>query len=78
MHDFRHATAEAMPELLRQLKTAGYKVVHVVPKAPVTTLAKYDDMVRSQDSCRSPTPGLRPASFAPSANSGVRKIRKCS
>jgi ppGpp synthetase/RelA/SpoT-type nucleotidyltranferase len=42
-------TAEAMPELLRQLKAAGYKVVHVVPKAPVTTLANYDDMVRSQD-----------------------------
>jgi hypothetical protein len=49
MHDFRHATAEAMPELLRQLKAAGYKVVHVVPKAPVTTLAKHDDMVRQQD-----------------------------
>ena len=49
MHDFQHATAEAMPELLRQLKAAGYKVVHMVPKAPVTTLAKYDDMVRPQD-----------------------------
>ena len=49
MHDFQHATAEAMPELLRQLKAAGYKVVHMVPKASVTTLAKYDDMVRAQD-----------------------------
>ena len=49
MHDFQHATAEAMPELLRQLKAAGYKVVHMVPKAPVTTIAKYDDMVRAQD-----------------------------
>jgi peptidoglycan/xylan/chitin deacetylase (PgdA/CDA1 family) len=49
MHDFQHATAEAMPELLRQLKAAGYKVVHMVPKQPVTTLAKYDDMVRAQD-----------------------------
>ena len=49
MHDFQHATAEAMPELLRQLKAAGYKVVHMVPKEPVTTLAKYDDMVRAQD-----------------------------
>jgi hypothetical protein len=38
-----------MPELLRQLKAGGYKVVHMVPKAPVTTLAKYDDMVRRQD-----------------------------
>ena len=49
MHDFRHATAEAMPELLRQLKAGGYKVVHMVPRAPVTTLAKYDEMVRQQD-----------------------------
>jgi peptidoglycan/xylan/chitin deacetylase (PgdA/CDA1 family) len=46
MHDFRPATAEAMPELLRQLKAGGYKVVHMVPKAPVMTLAKYDDMVK--------------------------------
>jgi peptidoglycan/xylan/chitin deacetylase (PgdA/CDA1 family) len=49
MHDFQHATAEAMPELLRQLKTAGYKIVHMVPKQPVTTIAKFDDMVRAQD-----------------------------
>jgi len=49
MHDFQHATAEALPELLRQLKAAGYKVVHMVPKQPVTTLSKYDDMVRAQD-----------------------------
>jgi len=49
MHDFQKATAEAMPELLSQLKAAGYKVVHMVPKQPVTTLAKYDDMVRTQD-----------------------------
>jgi peptidoglycan/xylan/chitin deacetylase (PgdA/CDA1 family) len=49
MHDFQHATAEALPELLRQLKAGGYKIVHMVPKEPVTTLAKYDDMVRAQD-----------------------------
>jgi peptidoglycan/xylan/chitin deacetylase (PgdA/CDA1 family) len=49
MHDFQHATAEALPEILRQLKAGGYKIVHMVPKAPVTTLAKYDDMVRAQD-----------------------------
>jgi peptidoglycan/xylan/chitin deacetylase (PgdA/CDA1 family) len=49
MHDFQHATAEAMPELLRQLKARGYKIVHLVPKEPVTTLAKYDEMVRAQD-----------------------------
>ena len=49
MHDFQHNTAEAMPELLRQLKAGGYKIVHMVPKEPATTLAKYDDMVRSRD-----------------------------
>jgi peptidoglycan/xylan/chitin deacetylase (PgdA/CDA1 family) len=49
MHDFQHATAEAMPELLRQLKAAGFKVVHMVPAAPVTTIAKYDEMLRTQD-----------------------------
>ena len=49
MHDFQHATAEAMPELLRQLKAGGFKIVHMVPKAPVTTVAKYDEMIRSQD-----------------------------
>ena len=49
MHDFQRNTAEALPELLRQLKAGGYKVVHMVPHAPVTTLAKYDEMVRQQD-----------------------------
>jgi peptidoglycan/xylan/chitin deacetylase (PgdA/CDA1 family) len=49
MHDFQHATAEAMPELLRQLKAGGYKIVHMVSKESVTTLAKYDEMVRAQD-----------------------------
>ena len=49
MHDFRRATAEAMPELLRQLKAGGYKVVHLVPHQMVTTLPKYDEMVTAKD-----------------------------
>jgi peptidoglycan-N-acetylglucosamine deacetylase len=49
MHDFQRHTAEALPELLRQLKAGGYKVVHMVAHAPVTTLPQYDEMVRSQD-----------------------------
>jgi peptidoglycan/xylan/chitin deacetylase (PgdA/CDA1 family) len=49
MHDFQHSTAVALPALLLQLKAKGFKVVHLVPKAPVTTLAKYDDMLRQQD-----------------------------
>ena len=49
MHDFRRATSEALPELLRQLKAGGYKVVHMVPRQMVTTLPKYDEMVTQQD-----------------------------
>ena len=32
MHDFKRHTAEALPELIQQLKAGGYKVVHMVPK----------------------------------------------
>jgi peptidoglycan/xylan/chitin deacetylase (PgdA/CDA1 family) len=49
MHDFQRNTAETLPELLRQLKAGGYKVVHMMPKAQVTTLPKYDEMVSHQD-----------------------------
>jgi peptidoglycan/xylan/chitin deacetylase (PgdA/CDA1 family) len=49
MHDFQRHTAEAMPELLRQLKANGFAIVHMVPRAPVEPLAKYDEMVRQQD-----------------------------
>ena len=49
MHDFQRATAEAMPELLRQLKAGGYKVVHLVPRQMLTTLPKYDEMVMQKD-----------------------------
>jgi hypothetical protein len=44
LHDFHHNTAEALPELLRQLKLAGYEVVHMVPKEQLTTISKYDEM----------------------------------
>ena len=49
MHDFKHHTAEALPELLRQLKASGYKVVHMVPKGEVTTVPKYDEMLAHED-----------------------------
>jgi peptidoglycan/xylan/chitin deacetylase (PgdA/CDA1 family) len=61
MHDFQHNTAEALPELLRQLKAGGYKIVHMVPKDSVTTLPKYDEMVRAQDKY-SATNNTRPES----------------
>jgi peptidoglycan/xylan/chitin deacetylase (PgdA/CDA1 family) len=61
MHDFQHGTAEALPELLRQLKAGGYKIVHMVPKQPVETIAKYDDLVRAKDKF-SATNNTRPQS----------------
>jgi len=60
MHDFQHATAEAVPELLNQLKANGYKVVHMVPKAPLQTLAQYDEMVQKEN--KLPTVSSRPTS----------------
>ena len=45
MHDFQRATAEAAPELLRQLKVDGYKIVFVKPKLTLNTIAAYDEMI---------------------------------
>ena len=45
MHDFQHATSEAVPELLKQLKAGGYKVVQVVGKTPVEPLPEYKEIV---------------------------------
>ena len=45
MHDFQHGTSEAAPELLKQLKAGGYKVVQVVGKTPVEPLPQYKDEV---------------------------------
>jgi peptidoglycan/xylan/chitin deacetylase (PgdA/CDA1 family) len=49
MHDFQKGTAEAMPEILKQLKAGGYKIVHMVPKDQLASLPKYDDMVKAKD-----------------------------
>ena len=45
MHDFQHATSEAAPELLKQLKAAGFKVVQVVGKTPIEPLPEYKEAV---------------------------------
>jgi len=43
MHDFQKHTAEALPALLRRLKEGGYKIVLMRAKAPMQTLAEYDE-----------------------------------
>jgi peptidoglycan/xylan/chitin deacetylase (PgdA/CDA1 family) len=60
MHDFQHATAEAVPELLNQLKANGYKIVHMKAKEPVKTIAQYDEMLAKE--IKLPTVSDRPTS----------------
>ena len=49
MHDFQRATAEALPELLNQLKANGYKIVHMVPKVSLQTIADYDEIITKEN-----------------------------
>ncbi len=60
MHDFQRHTAEALPELLHRLKAEGYKVVAMRPKAPVQTLAQYDEELLKD--VKLPTVSQRPVS----------------
>ena len=48
MHDFQQATSKAMPDLLTELKAKGYKVVHMKAKAPIATLARWDEAARGE------------------------------
>ncbi|MET0446344.1 MAG: polysaccharide deacetylase family protein, partial [Pseudorhodoplanes sp.] len=58
MHDFQKHTAEALPDLLSQLKAGGYKVVHMRAKGTVNTIAKYDEMIKKE--AKLPTVDQRP------------------
>jgi peptidoglycan/xylan/chitin deacetylase (PgdA/CDA1 family) len=58
MHDLQHNTADALPELLKQLKDGGYKIVHMRAKGTVKSMAKYDDMLKKE--AKLPTVDQRP------------------
>ena len=60
MHDFHKHTAEALPELLKQLKAGGYKVVAMKAKAPVQTLPQFDEKILKD--AKLPTLSQRPVS----------------
>jgi peptidoglycan/xylan/chitin deacetylase (PgdA/CDA1 family) len=60
MHDFQKHTAEALPALLGRLKAGGYKVVQMKAKAPVQTIAQYDEEMLK--SAKVPTVSTRPVS----------------
>jgi peptidoglycan/xylan/chitin deacetylase (PgdA/CDA1 family) len=48
MHDFQHATSEAVPEILKRLKDGGYKVVQIVGKTPVEPKKEYVEAVMKE------------------------------
>jgi peptidoglycan/xylan/chitin deacetylase (PgdA/CDA1 family) len=48
MHDIHKRTAQALPVILAQLKAKGYRIVHMTPKAPVVTLAEYDEAIEKE------------------------------
>jgi peptidoglycan/xylan/chitin deacetylase (PgdA/CDA1 family) len=48
MHDFQQATAPAIPTLLNDLKAKGYKVVYMRAKAPLNTIAQWDDAAKHE------------------------------
>lgn len=47
-HDIQRSTAKGIAGLLDELARQGYKVVHLVPKKPLTTVKKYDEMAKKE------------------------------
>ena len=60
LHDFQKHTAEALPELLHRLKAGGFKVVKMIAKSPVQTIAQYDEEILKDT--KLPTVSSRPVS----------------
>ena len=48
VHDFQHGTAQALPQLLADLKAGGFKIVHLRPKSVAETLPQYDAMMSQE------------------------------
>jgi peptidoglycan-N-acetylglucosamine deacetylase len=47
-HDIQPSTARALPGLLSELKAKGYRIVHMQPKAPATTVAEFDSQAEQE------------------------------
>lgn len=60
LHDFQKHTAAGTMDLLNGLKAKGYKIVHMRPKANVTTLAEFDEKARAE--FKAPAGDTRPTS----------------
>ena len=62
MHDFQHGTSLTVPQLLAELKAGGYKIVHLVPKNSLDSMAQYDDILAKDKVTGPVTGGGRPTS----------------
>lgn len=60
MHDIQTSTANGIMGLLNQLKANGYRVVHLVPKAPVATVASFDESAANLLTRKSAAAGANP------------------
>ncbi len=47
-HDIQPSTARALPGLLADLKAKGFRIVHLQPKAPATTVAEFDALAQQE------------------------------
>jgi hypothetical protein len=48
MHDNHEWTAHAVPALLTELKSRGYRIVHMTAKGTATSLAQWDEWAKTQ------------------------------
>jgi peptidoglycan/xylan/chitin deacetylase (PgdA/CDA1 family) len=48
MHDFQHATADAISQILDDLKAGGYRVVQMKGRDPLAPLPEYDAMIMKE------------------------------
>ncbi len=62
MHDIQRSTAAGVSDLLDALAREGYKVVHIVPKSPIKTIARYDEMAEGLAEKRKKYANSRPLS----------------
>lgn len=61
-HDIQPATVAALPRILDALKTRGFRVVHMVPKSYLTTLAEYDGVISNEAKRKQLQASLQPLS----------------
>src|SRR4029079_17387445 len=68
LHDIQPATALALPELLRQLKAKGYRIVHVVPaKDPSAPMASRREPAAPEPAAARVVASVPVATVAPTA-----------